>query len=263
MSEVLAICPSRGRPRQAREALASFLATAHGPGSRLVLVVDADDPTLPEYPPEATYVVEPTGSMGGALALALPAILGNATVVGMLGDDVRFRTPGWDVTFAKWLEARPGIAWGDDLNQSSRLPSHWWVSRSIVDVFGMAPSFLRHLYMDNYWLVMGQGAKCLRFFPDIVMEHLHPDVGKSPTDDTYLRGSAPASPNATLDRAAFEAWRGSPEQLAAVEQLKDIVRANQTEVNVLADWHHQALWESLALLFEGDALHRARVLVVR
>jgi hypothetical protein len=248
VSEVLGIIPSRGRPRQAREALASFYETATEPNSRCVLVVDADDPTLAEYPADHTFVVEPTGCMGGALALALPKIIGAATVVGMLGDDVRIRTAGWDATFAKWLEARPGIAWGDDLNQSHRKPSHWWVSRSIVDVFGMAPPFLRHLYMDDYWFVMGQGAKCLRFMPSIVMEHLHPDVGKAQVDETYIRGSAPVSPNAQIDRATFEAWRGSPEQLAAVEQLKGIVRARRKEVNVLADYHHAALWESLELL---------------
>lgn len=249
MSEVLGIIPSRGRPEQAREALASFQATAESPTSRCVLIVDADDPTLPDYPAEFVHVVEPTGCMGGALALALPKIIGEATVVGVLGDDVRIRTPGWDLVFAKWLEARPGIAWGDDLNQGERQPSHWWVSRPIVDEFGMALPILRHLYMDTYWLVMGQGANCLRFFPDIVMEHLHPDVGKAQTDATYLRGSAPSSPNAFLDRAAFEAWRASPDRDAQVGHLRELIRGLRKEVNVLADFHHAALWESLELLF--------------
>lgn len=247
---VLGIIPSRGRPSQAREAAQSFLLTAVDPATRIVLVVDEDDPALPEYPADLTYVVPPTGNMVGALTLALPAIIGDATVIGMLGDDVRSRTQAWDATLSKWLESRPGIAWGDDLNQSYRKPSHWWISRPIVDEFGMAPSMLRHLYVDDYWLVMGQGARCLRFFPDIVMEHLHPDVGKAPVDETYLRASHPTSPNATLDRQAFEAWRGSPEQTAAAERLRQIVVANRTEVNILADYHHAALYESLALLFE-------------
>jgi hypothetical protein len=216
----------------------------------MVFVVDSDDPTLPEYPVEHIHVVEPTGCMGGALALALPEIIGDATVVGMLGDDVRFRTAAWDTTFADWLRVRPGIAWGDDLNQHDRKPSHWWVSRQIVDEFGLAPTMLRHLYMDDFWLTLGQDARCLRYFPDVVMEHLHPDVGKAPVDDIYLRGSAPSSPNAQLDRATFEHWRDSPERVTASNRLRELLAPSRTEVNVLADFHHSALWESLALLFE-------------
>jgi hypothetical protein len=135
---ILALCPSRGRPNAARETLRSFEATRRDPATRLVFLVDDDDPTAGE-PEGNTRIVRPTGYMGGALAIAGRdrELLADATAVGMLGDDNRFRTPGWDVTFDAWLSQAPGIAYGDDGFQHERLPTSWWVSRPIVDVFGI------------------------------------------------------------------------------------------------------------------------------
>lgn len=184
---LLALCPSRGRPTAAREVMRSFDATITDQRSDLVFVVDEDDPTADRYP-AGTMVVRPTGCMGGALAAALtPEILGGASVVGMIGDDVRFRTAGWDSAFLACIGERPGIAWGDDGLQHDRLVSHWWLSRPIVDEFGMAPAGLRHFYMDNYWRDVGRLAQCLYYFPDILIEHLHPDAGKASGDGTYDR----------------------------------------------------------------------------
>lgn len=250
------------RPRQAIEALASFEETRTDKRSRMVFVVDSDDPTLNEYPSDYTYVAPPLGCMGAAMAYSLPGVIGDATVVGMIGDDNRFRTRGWDGAFSKWLAARPGIVYGDDLYQSERKPTSWWVSRPIVDEFGMALPTLRHLYMDDFWQTLGQDTRSIRYMPEVVIEHLHPDAGKAPVDEIYIRGSAPASPNATLDRQTFERWRASPERRQASARLREILAdIRPREVNVLADYHHPALYESLALLFEdrfGWNLYRPR-----
>lgn len=243
---VLALCPSRGRPAAAAEALASFLDTRRDPASRLLFVVDRDDPTQHDYPVGATHLVTPGGTMAAALSAAAGdrSVLRDATVVGMIGDDCRFRTPGWDVTFRDHLATFPGIAYGDDGFQHERLVSHWWVSRPIVDALGMFLPGLRHFYMDNFWLEVGQGAECLRFFPDVLIEHLHPLAGKASEDDTYRR----AGRHAAHDRAWFGRWqrRGRAQDVARVKAL---IRS-QGPRRVLADWHHPALWESLSILFE-------------
>jgi hypothetical protein len=244
----LALCPSRGRPDAAHETLASFEASRRDPRSRIVFIVDSDDPTLPDYPTEHTHVVEPKGYMGAALNTAAkdPVVLGDATSVGMIGDDNRFLTPGWDLILDGWLAANIGVAYGDDGFQHERLPTSWWVSRPLVNVFGMADPEFHHLYMDNWWKSLAEGAKCLRYFPEVEIEHLHPLAGKAEDDETYRRGNS--SENARHDRHYFHRWEMSGRD-RAVRRAKAIIDSARPK-RVLADWHHPALWESLSILFE-------------
>jgi hypothetical protein len=243
---ILALCPSRGRPKAAAQTLASFKKTVRDPASRIVFVVDSDDPTLSEYPKRHTIVVRPLGSMGAALRAAqTPEVLGDATSVGMIGDDNRFNTPGWDVILDEWLTENVGMAYGDDGLQHERLPTAWWVSRKLVDAFPLAPPMLSHLYMDNWWLSLAQGAHCVRYFPGIDIEHLHPLAGKAQTDAIYERSSK----FAREDRRAFERWQRQ-DRRRDVEKASRIIGARDGKRRVLADWHHPALWESLSILFE-------------
>lgn len=248
---VLAVGPSRGRPKQAAEVVESFHDTALDPGSRLLFLVDADDPTLPDYPRGYVEVVEPTGCMGGALAQLSQEMVGGATSIGMIGDDNRFRTPGWDVILDGWLSSTPGIAYPDDGFQHERLPTNWWLSRPIFDEFGLAHPYLRHLYMDNYWQAMGEGARCLRYFPEVLIEHLHPLAGKGVDDPGYHRGGGMGveSPNITHDRGFFE-WWSNHQRGFDVRELRRLIDYRRHAGNVLADFHHPALFESLAMLFE-------------
>jgi SAM-dependent methyltransferase len=245
---ILALCPSRNRPHQANETLDSFLRTRKDKHSRLVFIVDEDDETIREYPQQCVYRVKPTGRMGGALALATAdaSLIGNATSVGMIGDDNRFRTMGWDQTLDDWLSFHVGIAYPDDGFQHERLPTNWWISRKVFNEFGLAHPGLHHLFMDNYWQSMGEGAKCIRYFPDILIEHLHPLAGKSEYDEIYERGNS--STNAQHDRAFFEEWKQG-ERRNDVRRLRGMIKQDTT-INVLADYHHPALYESLAILFE-------------
>ena len=241
---ILALCPSRGRPVAAHETLASFLRTRRDEGSRIVFIVDSDDPTLPDYPKDHTHVVRPTGSMGGALRSAQKDVIGDATSVGMIGDDNRFNTPGWDVILDTHLIEHPGMAYGDDGLQHARLPTSWWVSRKLVDAFPLAPPMLDHLYMDDWLKSLAEGARCIRYFPDVDIEHLHPLAHKAPMDKTYERSKRFIS----HDRDAFRRWERRERQ-RDVARAKAIIGDGQKR-RILADWHHPALWESLSILFE-------------
>jgi uncharacterized protein (DUF2249 family) len=241
---ILALCPSRGRPKAAAETLVSFNATKRDRNSRIVFIVDSDDPTLSEYPARFTHVVRPTGSMGGALRSAQKELIGDATSVGMIGDDNRFRTPGWDVILDGYLTEHIGMAYGDDGLQHERLPTSWWVSRKLVDVFPLAPPMLDHLYMDNWWKSLAEGAGCLKYFPDVDIEHLHPLAGKASMDATYKRSEKWVS----HDREAFRRWERR-QRNADIRRARGLIGDGQKR-RILADWHHPALWESLAILFE-------------
>lgn len=241
---ILAVCPSRNRPQAARETLASFLATRKDPNSRLVFLVDRDDATRADYPAEYTHLIEPQGTMGGALHVGLPEVIGDATSVGMVGDDNRFASKGWDVTLDKWLTENVGIAYGDDGFQHERLPTSWWLSRKIADRLGLAPKGLKHFYMDNYWRDLGQDAKCLRYFPDVLIEHLHPLAGKAEPDAIFARNHR----HAAHDKLWYSRWQRHDRQREAAV-VRSLANAGQPR-RILADWHHPALWESLSILFE-------------
>ena len=234
--------------------MASFANTIRDKGSRIVFIVDEDDPTRGQYPQGYTVTVPPTGTMGAALRSAMvPDVLKDATSVGMIGDDNRFRTPGWDVIFDEYLTSNVGVAYGDDGFQHARLPTSWWVSRPLVDVFPLAPRGLNHLYMDNWWRSLAQGAGFLKYFGGVSIEHLHPHVTEGPnwlqsekSDETYRRGNSRS--NVRHDRDAFERWERR-NRADDVRRAKSIAGSGGKR-RVLADWHHPALWESLSILFE-------------
>lgn len=246
---VLALCPTRGRPNAAAATLASFQATAVDPASRLVFIVDADDPELEAYrliPDAVLHVIAPTGTMGGALTVAGrdQGLLGDASSVGMIGDDNRFRTRAWDVILDSWLVDHGGLAYGDDGFQHERLPTSWWIARPWVDAFGIVWPELRHYWMDNWWLELGRGAGAVRYFPDVSIEHLHPLAGKASADAIYQRGEL----NGRGDQQRFQAWLHNGRRADVARAVAILGRS--VPRRVLADWHHPALWESLSILFE-------------
>jgi hypothetical protein len=224
------ICPSRGRPHFAAEVQATFNETAADLDTKLWFIVDPDDATAAEYPND---LVEPTvqtwrlaerayppGMLAPLnVAAKMPEIVGDSTVIGFIGDDHRFRTNSWDFIIEDFLENNPGVAYADDLLKGQELPTQWFVSRPIVDVFGMGLPILRHLYIDDYWRTLAAGAGCLFYMPEIVIEHMHPTVGKSEWDEGYRKNNDPELYG--LDGSAFRAWRthGYDDDVAKLREI--------------------------------------------
>ena len=140
------------------------------------------------------------------MAVRIPEIVGpTVTVVGFIGDDHRFRTPGWDAAIDDYLDEHPGIAYGDDMARGASLPTQWFISRKIVDVFGMGHPTLQHLFIDDYWKTLGTAAGCLYYMPDIKIEHMHPTLGKGQWDEGYRENNAPSMYE--KDGSAFWRWK--------------------------------------------------------
>jgi hypothetical protein len=108
-----------------------------------------------------------------------------------LDDDHWPITPGWDQLYLNALDelGGTGVVYGNDLFQSERLPTAPGLSADIVRELGWyAPPQLGHLYCDNFWLELGRRSGRLRYLPDVVIEHRHPDAGKAAFDPTYAAG---------------------------------------------------------------------------
>lgn len=213
MTDLVVVVPSRRRPDAAFALAAAFAET--GATARLVFALDADDPTEPSYArahdayPATTVHVAPAPNpptMVDALNRVADLYAGEAYAIGFMGDDNRPRTSGWDHRYVDALrQLGTGIVYGDDLLQHERLPTQAALTADIVRVLGhMAPPQLKHLFVDNYWKALGEAAGCLRYLPDVVVEHLHPLAGKAEWDAGYRRANSPAKYQA--DMAALDRY---------------------------------------------------------
>jgi hypothetical protein len=212
---LVVIVPSRGRPNSITRLAQTFANTTQDPNTKLWVAVDFDDPDISKYQDTATTfdtqvtVVEVIGGcMSAALNEAAEAAVGDLTVeaIGFMGDDHLPRTPGWDTTYLATLrEMGIGIVYGDDKLQSEALPTQCAMSASIVRTLGwMCPPVLRHLWIDNFWLDLGKAAGCLRYLPDVTIEHMHPYNDKAEMDAGYERVNSLEMIDS--DRAAYERY---------------------------------------------------------
>ena len=66
------------------------------------------------------------------------------------------------------------------------------MTRDLVnELRGMTFPGCIHLYFDNFVKQLGIDLKCLRYLPDVIIEHLHPVAGKAQMDEGYTRVNQP------------------------------------------------------------------------
>lgn len=165
----------------------------------LLVVVDEDDPTLPEYAAPAgtqvffAYAPKGRGHVGAVNWGAARALEDfRPFAVAKLDDDHRPRTRGFDSFMLGALrKLGTGIVYGNDLFQGPRLPTAPAMTADIVESLGyMGPPELTHLFVDNFWLDLGQRANCIKYLPEVVVEHVHPAAGKAEWTEGHLRANA-------------------------------------------------------------------------
>lgn len=216
---IAVVIPSRGRPQRASDAIAAIRATAARVDTRILLAVDADDPTLPEYralswglpyrAEVALVVLE--GAETGNLVRATNTVSMRiaeedpTAIIANLGDDHMARTPGWD-TAIRYALPTPGIAYGDDGFQGRKLPTAPFISAAIVLALGWyALPSCRHMFIDNAWRDIGEQTGTLRYVSTVEFEHVHPLAGKAEWDDGYRMANGEEV--IEHDKRAYHEWR--------------------------------------------------------
>jgi hypothetical protein len=182
--------------------------------TQVILVVDRDDPELNGYlgipaqfteaaggrplrPPDRPSVMvlddELTGNLVRATNTAAARVWDDDVIIGHVGDDHRFRTPGWDKAIAAAL-TEPGVAYGDDGYWGERLCTAWFVSASLPRALGwLALPTVSHYAIDDAWRDLGQLTGRLHYLPDVRIEHPTP-------------AERPRGPSKRADKAAYRAW---------------------------------------------------------
>lgn len=195
MRDLAVFVPSRGRPQNMARLVDAMDATCRG-DTRLVVGLDDDDPARPDYEfsGRCEVVVEPgfrRQLVRWLNFLAVPRA-GGYRFVGHIGDDNVPRTDGWDVRIMESLEENL-FCFGDDLDpgrSAGSLSLTAFMRSSVVKKLGyMGPPQIQHMYVDPVWFAWGT-ATSIEFLPDVVLEHLHYSLGKSPMDESYQHSTA-------------------------------------------------------------------------
>jgi hypothetical protein len=231
VDDLTVLVPSRGRPAAA-VALARAFNDTITIDTRLVFSIDADEQNLNDYSVliRNGFVdvdVNANRSMVQALnATAAKEAASWPFAIGFMGDDHCPRTVGWDAAYLEALrEMRTGIVYGNDLLQGPNLPTQVAMTTDIVRALGyMAPPDLTHLYVDNFWRDLGTAAGCLRYLPDVIVEHRHPHAGKAQWDDNYNRVNS--GEMYRRDATAYDQYMRAGELHAAVEAVKTLRAAH-------------------------------------
>ena len=192
MSEMTILVPSRGRPQNIMRLMNAWSMTSTR-DTRLLVLVDNDDPKLDEYLaiPNIDMQVGPRLRIGGTLNAVAPIEAMKCFAIGFLGDDHLPRTKGWDNRFLNTLEeAKVGVTWGNDLYHGANLPTAVAMTSNIVNTLGyfVMPGGI-HLFLDNFWLAIGRGLDSAHYLNDVIIEHIHPFFGKAEHDATYTEAN--------------------------------------------------------------------------
>jgi hypothetical protein len=220
---LVVLTPSRGRPERAKECYQAFLDTRSLPDTEMWFVLDEGDPSTDAYEVPLFHVKQGRRGMTDALNQAAERYWDSAEVLGFIGDDHRFRTPGWDEIFVNHLrEIDGGFAYGNDqIWLKGEIPTQIFGSAKIWKALGwMALPPCQHLYLDNTWLFVGDALNRLLFFPEVIVEHEHPTVGKAQWDAQYKELNATSMYN--HDSLAFAEWLANDAD-AALERVRAVL----------------------------------------
>lgn len=216
------IVPSRGRPHNIEELKEAWKET--DTQSDLWVVCDHDDPQLKEYEKIAENLMvfrRESKGMATPLNKAAQKLIRekNYTYFAFIGDDHRPRTLRWDQMWMDILGDRGGLVYGNDLFQGENIPTAVGMTATVVKALdGMVPPGFIHLYLDNFWLKLGQDIGRIFYLPDCIIEHCHPLLGKANVDEGYIRVNSEEM--YAQDKARFEEYIASREYRELVMRLK-------------------------------------------
>lgn len=221
-SDLVVLIPTRGRPDNAVALEQAFVDT--NTKAARFYIVDFNDETRSQYswklPVESVIMIHnETGGMAYPLNYIARQFIGEFDNFAFMGDDHRPRTAKWDEKFVEELYTGSDIVYGNDLFQGSALPTAVAMSGEIVEALrGMVPDTQRHLYLDNFWLKLGQDLGKIKYLPDVIIEHCHAFNGKAPMDENYARVNAPQVYSA--DKVAFDNYIVSDQYQTLLTKLK-------------------------------------------
>lgn len=183
------LIPTRGRPDELTRCVESAFETADDPDRVEVWCYrDDDDSAYDGLDLPVRWVTGPRVTLSRTWNVLDAAAGGD--IVCHCGDDLIFRTDGWDTAVQSAFEQygdRIAFVYGRDGAQDANLGTHGFVSRQWIDAVGyFCPPLFSHDYNDTWLNEVSEVLGRRVFLPDVLMEHMHWIWGKSEHDQTYL-----------------------------------------------------------------------------
>jgi hypothetical protein len=145
------------------------------------------DPILKKYPSINNLCIPSGITLMEKINVYAIDIANKYKYVGFIGDDIVFRTK-WESEFVNFLSKEKfGLAHANDLiHVGGGLATHPFITSNLIKAVGFfgCPA-VDHHYFDNYWMRMVGETGTVKYFPEIIMEHVHPIVNKAEKDALY------------------------------------------------------------------------------
>lgn len=182
------LLPSRGRPTNLARLIGSAKDTAD---TEVEFVVYADDDD-----PETAKMGE---GLGAKVVVGLRIVLSETwnrcfeqsshDLLMHCGDDIIFRSPGWDTEVAKAFEQYPDrilLVHGDDGAWGDRFGTHSFIHRRWAETLGyFVPPYFSSDYNDTWLNDVANMLGRRVYLPQVITEHMHFAFGKGPLDQTH------------------------------------------------------------------------------
>jgi len=165
------------------------------------------------------YDINPNLKLAPKLNLVSSKYKNEYKYIAFFGDDHIIKTK-WEKEFIDYLDSKTiAIAYGNDLFQSEKLPTAVCMTSNIIDTLGyMIPLNLTHMYVDNFWLDLGTELNIIKYFGNIIFEHIHPDAGKTHRDTQYQESNT----FMTIDNHEYTIYINSIDKINDIKKLKKL-----------------------------------------
>lgn len=232
---ILTLTPTRARPHRFHKMLESYFQTKRSETNDFVCYVDDDDPEIYAYEQifKKYKIDHIIGERLGCVRTdnKLVELYNDYDYYFPVGDDSVFRTEGWDIELVKTIKEK-GNGWGvanaNDLiwGVETELLTAPMISGNLIRALGyMIPPALKHMSGDSAMYALMKGIDRIFHRPDIIIEHEHYCVGKSPLDNTYAFSSAFLN----IDRDTCTRWK-KEELPAIIERIKKEMMNNGSSI---------------------------------
>lgn len=231
------LLPSRQRPKELERLWNSALDTADKPNElELVVYIDDDDKSYDKLILSSPVVFvngprEHDGKVNLSIKWNECWKKANGEIFMHCGDDIIFRTKGWDTAVREAIDTRPGkicFVWCNDVSdESSRheFGTHGFIHKNWTDVVGrFVPPYFVSDYNDTWLNDVSRKLNVQTYIHHHTTEHMHFSLGKSKIDkntEERLKRHEKERP---------EEIYNSPEKVAErekeVEKLREFIKAN-------------------------------------
>lgn len=182
------LCPTRHRRELFKRMVNSAVETADGI-IEVVCYVDEDDNSYDDLGLNVKII---TGKRDYKHMWDICSKHATGDIMGLLGDDVIFRTQGWDslieAEFKKYKD-KILLVFGRDGNEAARdkpYGTHPFLHRRWVETVGyFTPPYFSADMVDTWLNDVAEILDRSVFIPEIYMEHMHVGFGKGKLDDVY------------------------------------------------------------------------------